>query len=138
MLWQNQERKALEDVCKRLGIDAKANQDIGQGRGNLSVKEYKIAVQREKVKVDKEMDEYRQKEFSKLEKEIKVLEETIIQEMQLIKEKDRAYKQLEDYCKLISNAYQYYLQNKYGNHYINEKEIIDNFILVKNGEQSDG
>jgi hypothetical protein len=84
MKWEQHERKVLEHICAKLGINAKANQDKTKGRGHLSVTEYKSAVQKEKVKVDKEMDEYRKKEFSKLEKEkaqlekeIKVLEETI-------------------------------------------------------------
>jgi hypothetical protein len=103
MKWEQNERKVLENICTKLGIDAKANQDKTKGRGHLSVAEYKSAkqdmlaeVQEEKATIENTIASYTPPEKGRLESS-KAYEERkkTYQEMQLIKNKEQEFQRIQ-------------------------------------------
>lgn len=55
MAWQDSERKVLENICVEFDIDAKANQQVADGREYLSPKEYKRAKDKQAALIEDEL-----------------------------------------------------------------------------------
>jgi hypothetical protein len=103
MKWERHEREVLENICTKLGIDAKANQDKTKGRGHLSIAEYKSGkqdmladIQKEKATIEGIIASYTPPEKGRLESN-KAYEERkkTYQEMQLIKNKEQELQRIQ-------------------------------------------